>query len=61
MMRGRPVPGIVPRFALIWVPITGYCARAEFVRVFCSAGSFLSKISRTVASRSSSGKIATKP
>ena len=61
MMSGRPVPGIDPSWVLICWPMTGYWARAEFVRVFCSSGSFLSTMSRTVASTSSSGKIAAKP
>ena len=61
MMRGRPVPGINPSWVLICWPITGYCARAESVSVFCSDGLSLSTMFKTVASTSSSGKIATKP
>ena len=59
--RGRPVPGIDPSCVLICWPITGYCARAESVKVFCSDGLSLSTIFKTVASSSNSGKIAVKP
>ena len=55
------MPGIDPSWVLICWPMTGYCASAESVRVFCSAGLLLSTIFKTVASTSSSGKIAVKP
>ncbi len=61
MTSGSPVPGMVPRLALICGPITGYWDTADWSRVFCRPGSFLSTMFSTVTRTSSNGNSAAKP